>query len=87
MVKFDSTELLDQIIFVNNVHMFIKVKKRSIMEKLESKAYEEEALQVSVVGHVRAPIASITRTICPQFGMRTNLLLNCYTTISISFFL
>lgn len=44
------------------VAMFVKVKKRSRMEELERRAYEEEALQVSMVGHVRAPIAAVTRT-------------------------
>lgn len=44
------------------VAMFAKVKKRSRMEELERRAYEEEALQVSMVGHVRAPIAAVTRT-------------------------
>ncbi|KAL0393452.1 UNVERIFIED_CONTAM: hypothetical protein Slati_4311400 [Sesamum latifolium] len=32
------------------------------MEELERRAYEEEALQVSMVGHVRAVTASGTRT-------------------------
>ncbi|XP_015896442.2 uncharacterized protein LOC107430157 [Ziziphus jujuba] len=44
------------------VAMFVRVKKRSRMEELERRAYEEEALQVSMVGHVRAPTASVTRT-------------------------
>lgn len=44
------------------VAMFAKVKKRSRMEELERRAYEEEALQVSMVGHIRAPIAAVTRT-------------------------
>ncbi|XP_017972448.1 PREDICTED: uncharacterized protein LOC18606421 [Theobroma cacao] len=44
------------------VAMFVKVKKKARMEELERRAYEEEALQVSMVGHIRAPTASITRT-------------------------
>ncbi|KAK8538057.1 hypothetical protein V6N13_096153 [Hibiscus sabdariffa] len=44
------------------VSMVAKVKKKARMEELERRAYEEEALQVSMVGHVRAPIASGTRT-------------------------
>ncbi|KAI4315345.1 hypothetical protein L6164_028164 [Bauhinia variegata] len=44
------------------VAMFARVKKRSRMEEMERRAYEEEALQVSMVGHVRAPTASGTRT-------------------------
>ncbi|KAJ7944843.1 DUF1191 domain-containing protein [Quillaja saponaria] len=44
------------------VAMFVRVKKKSRMEELERRAYEEEALQVSMVGHVRAPTATVTRT-------------------------
>ncbi|KAJ9173509.1 hypothetical protein P3X46_016632 [Hevea brasiliensis] len=44
------------------VAMFVKVKKKARMEEMERRAYEEEALQVSMVGHVRAPTASVTRT-------------------------
>ncbi|KAI4327035.1 hypothetical protein L6164_019539 [Bauhinia variegata] len=44
------------------VAMFVRVKKRTRMEEMERRAYEEEALQVSMVGHVRAPTASGTRT-------------------------
>ncbi|XWS49857.1 hypothetical protein CRYUN_Cryun12cG0039200 [Craigia yunnanensis] len=44
------------------VAMFAKVKKKARMEELERRAYEEEALQVSMVGHIRAPTASVTRT-------------------------
>ncbi|KAK7259690.1 hypothetical protein RIF29_25303 [Crotalaria pallida] len=44
------------------VAMLVRVKKRSRMVELERRAYEEEALQVSMVGHVRAPTASGTRT-------------------------
>ncbi|KAE8670235.1 putative WD-repeat protein [Hibiscus syriacus] len=43
------------------VTMVIKVKK-SRMEELERRAYEEEALPVSMVGHFRTPTASATRT-------------------------
>ncbi|OIV95483.1 hypothetical protein TanjilG_01480 [Lupinus angustifolius] len=45
------------------VAMVVRVKKRTRMVELERRAYEEEALQVSMVGHVRAPTASGTRTI------------------------
>ncbi|XP_004515451.1 uncharacterized protein [Cicer arietinum] len=44
------------------VAMVVRVKKRSRMVQMERRAYEEEALQVSMVGHVRAPTASGTRT-------------------------
>ncbi|GMJ06174.1 hypothetical protein like AT4G22900 [Hibiscus trionum] len=44
------------------VSMLVKVKKKARMEELEMRAYEEEALQVSMVGHMRAPIAPGTRT-------------------------
>ncbi|PON64059.1 hypothetical protein TorRG33x02_274100 [Trema orientale] len=44
------------------VAMLVRVKKRTRMEELERRAYEEEALQVSMVGHIRAPMASNTRT-------------------------
>ncbi|XVF52782.1 hypothetical protein PTKIN_Ptkin05aG0046500 [Pterospermum kingtungense] len=44
------------------VAMLVKVKKKARMEELERRAYEEEALQVSMVGHIRAPTASGTRT-------------------------
>ncbi|KAE8683812.1 FIZZY-related 2 isoform 1 [Hibiscus syriacus] len=44
------------------VTMLVKVKKKARMDELERRAYEEEALQVSMVGHTRAPIASGTRT-------------------------
>ncbi|XVE57797.1 hypothetical protein DITRI_Ditri04bG0118700 [Diplodiscus trichospermus] len=44
------------------VAMFVKVKKKARMEELVRRAYEEEALQVSMVGHIRAPTASVTRT-------------------------
>ncbi|KAI3875421.1 hypothetical protein MKX03_036755 [Papaver bracteatum] len=44
------------------VAMIVKVKKRSQMVEMERKAYEEEALQISMVGHVRVPIAGPTRT-------------------------
>ncbi|CAL5201214.1 unnamed protein product [Lathyrus oleraceus] len=44
------------------VAMLVRVKKRSRMVQMERRAYEEEALQVSMVGHVRAPMAPGTRT-------------------------
>lgn len=37
-------------------------RKKSQIAELERRAYEEEALQVSMVGHVRAPTAPVTRT-------------------------
>ncbi|CAI9093883.1 OLC1v1029475C1 [Oldenlandia corymbosa var. corymbosa] len=45
------------------IALFVKVKKKARMEELERRAYEEEALQVSMVGHIRAPTASTTRTV------------------------
>ncbi|VYS62369.1 unnamed protein product [Arabidopsis thaliana] len=49
------------------VAMLVKGKKKAMREEMERRAYEEEALQVSMVGHVRAnPNASRTRTI-PRF--------------------
>lgn len=45
------------------IAMFVKAKKRSKMEDMVRRAYEEEALQVSMVGHVRAPSAPATRTV------------------------
>ncbi|KAK6947698.1 Protein of unknown function DUF1191 [Dillenia turbinata] len=45
------------------VAMFVEVKKRSKLAEMEIRAYEEEALQVSMVGHVRAPTAPVTRTL------------------------
>ncbi|KAM7491321.1 hypothetical protein LguiA_034242 [Lonicera macranthoides] len=45
------------------IALFAKVKKKARMEELERRAYEEEVLQVSMVGHVRAPTASGTRTV------------------------
>ncbi|XP_071705397.1 uncharacterized protein [Rutidosis leptorrhynchoides] len=45
------------------IAMFVKVKKKARLEELERRAYEEEALQVSMVGHVtRVHTASATRT-------------------------
>ncbi|GMH26613.1 hypothetical protein Nepgr_028456 [Nepenthes gracilis] len=41
----------------------VRVKKRTKMEEMARRAYEEEALQVSMVGHVRAPTAPVTRTL------------------------
>ncbi|KAL8556981.1 hypothetical protein ACS0TY_004450 [Phlomoides rotata] len=46
------------------IAVFVKAKKkRKRMEELERMVYEEEALQVSMVGHVRALTASATRTL------------------------
>ncbi|PHT57918.1 hypothetical protein CQW23_00281 [Capsicum baccatum] len=45
------------------IAIFAKVKKKARMEELVRRAYEEEALQVSMVGHVRAPTAAGTRTV------------------------
>ncbi|KAF2534476.1 hypothetical protein F2Q70_00032930 [Brassica cretica] len=45
------------------VAMLVKGKKKAEREEMERRAYEEEALQVSMVGHVRAPTASGTRTL------------------------
>ncbi|KFK39259.1 hypothetical protein AALP_AA3G221100 [Arabis alpina] len=45
------------------VAMLVKGKKKAMREEMERRAYEEEALQVSMVGHVRAPTASATRTL------------------------
>ncbi|CAN1120641.1 hypothetical protein LINPERHAP2_LOCUS320 [Linum perenne] len=42
------------------VAMFGKVKKKAKMVELERKAYEEEALHMFMVGHVRAPLTSST---------------------------
>ncbi|KAG6418832.1 hypothetical protein SASPL_121038 [Salvia splendens] len=44
------------------VAVVVKAKKKERMEEMERRAYEEEALQVSMVGHVRAVTASGTRT-------------------------
>ncbi|KAK4435230.1 hypothetical protein Salat_0686300 [Sesamum alatum] len=44
------------------IAMLVNAKKKARMEELERRAYEEEALQVSMVGHVRAVTASGTRT-------------------------
>lgn len=44
------------------VAMFVNAKKKARMDEMERRAYEEEALQVSMVGHVRAVTASGTRT-------------------------
>lgn len=42
----------------------VKKKKRRVkMAEMERRAYEEEALQVSMVGHVRAPVAAGVRTL------------------------
>ncbi|KAL7160237.1 hypothetical protein ABFS83_01G079900 [Erythranthe nasuta] len=46
------------------VAVFVKTKKKKERrEELVRRAYEEEALQVSMVGHVRALTASCTRTL------------------------
>ncbi|KAG8374827.1 hypothetical protein BUALT_Bualt10G0036000 [Buddleja alternifolia] len=45
------------------VAMFANAKKKARMDELVRRAYEEEALQVSMVGHVRALTASSTRTL------------------------
>lgn len=45
------------------VAMLVKVKKKNRLEEMERRAYEEEALQVTMVGHVRAPTAPPTRTV------------------------
>ncbi|XP_008783525.1 uncharacterized protein LOC103702748 [Phoenix dactylifera] len=37
-------------------------RKRYRREEMERRAYEEEALQISMVGHVRAPTAAVART-------------------------
>ncbi|KAG9135973.1 hypothetical protein Leryth_023739 [Lithospermum erythrorhizon] len=44
------------------IALFVKVKKKARREELVRRAYEEEALQVSMVGHVRALTAPGTRT-------------------------
>ncbi|KAL1559781.1 hypothetical protein AAHA92_10085 [Salvia divinorum] len=44
------------------IAVLVKAKKKARMEEMERRAYEEEALQVSMVGHVRAVTASGTRT-------------------------
>ncbi|KAL6556793.1 hypothetical protein OROHE_006669 [Orobanche hederae] len=44
------------------IAMFVNAKKKERMEEMERMAYEEEALQVSMAGHVRAVTASGTRT-------------------------
>ncbi|XP_057524407.1 uncharacterized protein LOC130804096 [Amaranthus tricolor] len=45
------------------IAMFVKAKKRNKLEEMVRRAYEEEALQVTMVGHVRAPSAPPTRTV------------------------
>ncbi|KAA8521958.1 hypothetical protein F0562_012728 [Nyssa sinensis] len=45
------------------IALLVKVKNKARMEEMERRAYEEEALQVSMVGHVRAPTAPVSRTI------------------------
>ncbi|EFH39961.1 predicted protein [Arabidopsis lyrata subsp. lyrata] len=47
--------------------VIVKGKKKEMREEMERRAYEEEAVQVSMVGHIRAnPNASRTRTV-PRF--------------------
>ncbi|XP_052210368.1 uncharacterized protein LOC127813447 [Diospyros lotus] len=45
------------------IALLAKVKKKARMEEMERRAYEEEALQVTMVGHVRAPTATGSRTV------------------------
>lgn len=45
------------------IAMFVKVKKKARMDEIERRTYEIEALQVSMVGHVRAHVANGTRTV------------------------
>ncbi|KAL3619347.1 hypothetical protein CASFOL_036917 [Castilleja foliolosa] len=45
------------------IAMLVNAKKKARMDELERRAYEEEALQVSMVGHVRAVTANGTRTV------------------------
>lgn len=45
------------------IAMLVKVKKKARMEEIERRTYEEEALQVSMVGHVRAHVANGIRTV------------------------
>lgn len=45
------------------IALFVKVKKKARIEEMERRAYEEEALQVTMVGHVRAHTAAVTRTV------------------------
>ncbi|XP_022858136.1 uncharacterized protein LOC111379044 [Olea europaea var. sylvestris] len=45
------------------IAMFVNAKKKARMDELERRAYEEEALQVSMVGHVSTRTASSTRTL------------------------
>ncbi|PSS11466.1 Dihydrolipoyllysine-residue succinyltransferase component of 2-oxoglutarate dehydrogenase [Actinidia chinensis var. chinensis] len=44
------------------IALFVKVKKKARMEEMERRAYEEEALQVTMVGHVRTLTGPGTRT-------------------------
>ncbi|XP_075484608.1 uncharacterized protein LOC142524480 [Primulina tabacum] len=45
------------------IAMFVNAKKKARMDELERRAYEEEALQVSMVGHVGGLTASSSRTV------------------------
>ncbi|XP_042506374.1 uncharacterized protein LOC122082709 [Macadamia integrifolia] len=51
------------LLFLLLIALVVKVKKRSRIAEMERRAYEEEALQMSMVGHVRAPTATVTRTV------------------------
>ncbi|XP_043693978.1 uncharacterized protein LOC122644652 [Telopea speciosissima] len=51
------------LLFLLLIALVVKVKKRSRIAEMERRAYEEEALQMSMVGHVRAPTAAVTRTL------------------------
>ncbi|CAI9784513.1 unnamed protein product [Fraxinus pennsylvanica] len=44
------------------IAMFVNAKKKARMDELERRAYEEEVLQVSMVGHISTHTASSTRT-------------------------
>ncbi|GMH09452.1 hypothetical protein Nepgr_011293 [Nepenthes gracilis] len=48
------------------IAIFVRAKKRTKMEEMVRRAYEEEALQVSMVDHVRAPTAPAIRTLPHQ---------------------
>ncbi|KAL9231058.1 hypothetical protein vseg_006326 [Gypsophila vaccaria] len=45
------------------VAMLVKAKERSKLEEMVRRAYEEEALQVSMVGHVRPPVPPANRPV------------------------
>uniref|UniRef100_A0A6N2JY40 Xylanase inhibitor C-terminal domain-containing protein n=1 Tax=Salix viminalis TaxID=40686 RepID=A0A6N2JY40_SALVM len=52
-----------KVVVGSSVGTALGVKKKARMEEMERRAYEEEALQVSMVGHVRAPTAAVSRTV------------------------